>query len=215
MPNTLKSFIKNIGRLVSLIFPSNTEETRERLVNLFYTGLKMRRFSSWGKESVIAYRANRLQGLQHVFVGTNSRIGRGVQITVWDKVEVQPAAPRIIIGDFCCIRDYAHITAINSIVIGNNVLTGTNVLITDNSHGEITFSQIGIRPEIRPLCSKGPVTIEDNVWLGNNVCVMPNVTIGRDSVIGANAVVTHDIPPFSVAVGVPAKVVKTLKVEKQ
>ncbi|MGI6243577.1 MAG: acyltransferase [Prevotella sp.] len=172
-------------------------------------------FGSWGESSVISYRAYRLQGLKNVFVGTNSRIGRSVQLTAWERAYGQTHTPCITIGDFCCIRDYAHITAINSITIGNNVLTGNNVLITDNSHGEIKFEQMGIRPEIRPLYSKGPVKIEDNVWLGNNVCVMPNVTIGQGSIIGANAVVVHDIPPFSVAVGVPAKVVKTLKAEKK
>ena len=59
----------------------------------------------------------------------------------------------------------------------------------------------------RPLISKGCVVIEDNVWLGDNVCVLPGVTIGKGSVIGANSVVTHSIPPYSIAVGTPAKIV--------
>ena len=63
----------------------------------------------------------------------------------------------------------------------------------------------------RPLHSKGPIIIEDNVWVGENVCILENVRIGKCSIIGANAVVTHDIPPYSIAVGVPAKVIKKIK----
>jgi acetyltransferase-like isoleucine patch superfamily enzyme len=69
---------------------------------------------------------------------------------------------------------------------------------------------MGIPPTQRSLFSKGPVKIGNNVWLGNNVCVMPGVTIGDGAIIGANAVVTHDIPPYSVAGGIPAKVIKQL-----
>ena len=58
------------------------------------------------------------------------------------------------------------------------------------------------------LVVPGPVVIEDEVWLGERVCVMPNVTIGKHSVVGANSVVTKSIPPYSVAVDSPAKVIK-------
>ena len=54
------------------------------------------------------------------------------------------------------------------------------------------------------------MVIGNNVWIGRNVCIMPGVTIGDGAVIGANAVVTHDIPAYSVAVGVPAKVIKMI-----
>ncbi|OHB58918.1 MAG: hypothetical protein A2Y12_17715 [Planctomycetes bacterium GWF2_42_9] len=60
----------------------------------------------------------------------------------------------------------------------------------------------------QPLVNPGTVQIEDEVWLGEGVCVMPNVTIGKHSVIGSNAVVTKNIPPYSVAVGIPAKVIR-------
>jgi acetyltransferase-like isoleucine patch superfamily enzyme len=59
--------------------------------------------------------------------------------------------------------------------------------------------------------SKGPTIIEDNVWLGAHVVVTSGVRIGRRSVIGANSVVTTDIPPFSVAAGSPAKVIRTVE----
>lgn len=115
-----------------------------------------------------------------------------------------------MIGNNCSIRNNAHITAINCIRIGDNLLTGTNVLITDNSHGQSTREHMSLPFTERPLYSKGPVVIGNNVWLGNNVCVMSGVTIGDGAIIGANAVVTHDIPAYAVAAGILAKVVKQL-----
>jgi acetyltransferase-like isoleucine patch superfamily enzyme len=65
----------------------------------------------------------------------------------------------------------------------------------------------------RPIHSQGldhaPITIEDDVWIGGRVNVVAGVTVGRGSVIGAGAVVTKDVPPYSVAVGVPARVIKS------
>lgn len=66
-------------------------------------------------------------------------------------------------------------------------------------------------PVLRKLSSKGPVVIGKNCWLGRNTCIMPNVTIGDGCVIGANAVVTHNIPAYSIAVGIPAKVIRSVK----
>ena len=58
------------------------------------------------------------------------------------------------------------------------------------------------------MSKKGYVKIEDDSWIGTGVCILPNVKIGKHAVIGANAVVTNDIPPYSIAVEVPAKVIK-------
>lgn len=106
-----------------------------------------------------------------------------------------------------------HITAINRITIGNDVLTGRWVTITDNSHGDTDYSTLQMRPVSRPLISKGPVLIGNNVWIGDKVTILPGVTIGEGAVIAANAVVTKDIPAYSVAVGNPARVIKQHKNE--
>jgi acetyltransferase-like isoleucine patch superfamily enzyme len=96
-------------------------------------------------------------------------------------------------------------------VIGNNVLTGPRVLITDNAHGASVDTIIDIAPIERELSSKGPVIIEDNVWIGEGSMIMPNVTIGKCSIIAANSVVTKDIPAYCVAAGSPARIIKTLR----
>lgn len=121
---------------------------------------------------------------------------------------IQHFSPKIKIGSNCHFGAFNHITAINSIEIGDNLLTGKNVTITDNSHGSTDFEHLSIEPILRPLVSKGPVKIGNNVWIGDKATILPNVTIGDGAVIAANAVVTKDIPAYCVAAGNPAKVIK-------
>ena len=60
------------------------------------------------------------------------------------------------------------------------------------------------------MYSKGGIHIEKNVWIGNNVCILSSVNIGKGAIIGANSVVTHDVPPYCVAAGNPARIIKKL-----
>ena len=119
--------------------------------------------------------------------------------------------PQIVIGDGCSIGDGAHITAIDRIELGRNVLTGKYVLITDNAHGDADPALLDIAPNRRPLVSKGPVVIEDNVWIGEKASILSGVRIGRGAIIGAGAVVTKDVPAGCMALGVPARVVSLEK----
>ena len=180
------------------------------ITNRLYTYLYRHKFAQWGKGSHLGYRAMKLKGLKYISVGERTYIAAGVQLTAWDSHNSKQFTPSITIGKCCAIREHCHITAINNITIGNNLLTGTNVLITDNSHGQSTREHMSLPFTERPMVSKGSVIIGNNVWLGNNVCVMPGVTIGDGAIIGANSVVTHDIPAYSVAAGIPTKVIKQL-----
>mgnify|MGYP003303828594 FL=1 len=114
-------------------------------------------------------------------------------------------------GDNCSIGEDSHITAINSIRLGNNVLLGKKILITDNAHGTSSAELLEIAPNYRPLSSKGPVVIDDNVWIGEKVSIMPGVHIGKGVIVAANSVVTKNIPPYCVVAGIPAKVIKVMK----
>ena len=178
--------------------------------NTLYTLLLRHRFAHWGKGSHIGWRALYLKGLHYISIGERTYISPGVELTAWDSDNDNHYTPSIIIGNHCSIRENCHITAINCIRIGDNLLTGTNVLITDNSHGQTTHEHMSLPVADRPIYSKGPVIIGNNVWLGNNVCVMPDVTIGDGAIIGANSVVTHDVPAYSVAAGIPARIIKQL-----
>ena len=185
-----------------------------RIINYFlirlYTLFLRHRFAHLGRKSHIGWQAMKLKGLKYISVGDGTFISPGVQLTAWDLHNGISFKPSITIGNCCSIRNNTHITAINSITIGDNLLTGTNVLITDNSHGQSTREHMSLPFTERPLYSKGPVVIGNNVWLGNNVCVMPGVTIGDGAIIGANSVVTHDVPAYAVACGIPAKVIKQM-----
>ena len=84
--------------------------------------------------------------------------------------------------------------------------------ITDNSHGDTSIDIRSYPPISRPLVSKGKVVIGENVWIGDKATILPGVSIGDGAVIGANAVVTKDVPPYSVVVGNPAKIINKVKI---
>lgn len=202
--------LRQIGTVLSFLGIAKVADIFESVRDHIYTGYLSREFAQFG-DSVIQWHVLTLKGEKYIRIGNNSVIAKGVQLTA---AEAGYKPPHIYIGDHCLIRAHAHITAINEIYIGDNVLTGTNVLITDNAHGTSTLAAMQTAPSARLLHSNGAVRIEDNVWLGNNVCVMPGVTVGQGTIIGANSVVTHDIPPYSVAAGIPAKVLKQLNINQ-
>lgn len=151
-----------------------------------------------------------LKGAQYISLADNVSISERCIIEVYDSYHEQKFAPILTIGTNSHIGDDGHITCINRVQIGNNVLMGRKIFITDNAHGASERDLLDTAPNKRPLTSKGPVIIEDNVWIGEMVCIMPGVRIGKGSIIGANAVVTKDIPPYSVAAGNPARIIKQL-----
>lgn len=121
----------------------------------------------------------------------------------------------ITFGKNCHIGDYVHIAASEKVSIGDDVLIASKVYISDTSHGNYTGqgSSPLMPPNQRPLVAS-PLAIENNVWIGEGVSVLPGTKIGEGSIIGANAVVSKDIPPLSVAAGIPAKVIKRFNPEK-
>ncbi|MBR6583292.1 MAG: hypothetical protein IKK80_06780 [Treponema sp.] len=122
----------------------------------------------------------------------------------------------LVFGNNIQINDFVHIAALNEVRIGDNVLIASKVFITDLEHGSYAGNESDSSPDLivkeRPLSSKS-VIIKDNVWLGEHVSVLPGVTVGENSIIGANSVVTKSIPANSIAVGIPAKVIKQYNFE--
>lgn len=110
----------------------------------------------------------------------------------------------ISIGNYVCINRHASLGGQGNLTIGNYVNIGPNCSLITAQH---RFD----RPD-KPMAfqgiTRGPIVIEDDVWLGVNVTVLPNVRIGRGAIVGANAVVTRDVPPYAIVTGVPAKLMR-------
>lgn len=153
-----------------------------------------------------------VKGGKYLTIGSDFHAGKFLKIEAWDAYNnnVLDHKPQIIIEDKVTMMDGCQLSAASRITIGSGCLFGSNVFITDNFHGDNSHNQLMIPPLYRALDIRGDVSIGKNVWLGRNVCIMPSVNIGDGAVIGANAVVTTDIPQYSIAVGVPAKVIKTI-----
>lgn len=208
----IKSLIFFLGRLYSYIFPQYIQNKLKATKQLFFSGYKSRIFQTFGK-NVSLGRNTTYIGEKYISIGDNTSIGDNGRLTAYGYYEKtkQHFTPLLTIGNNCNIGEQSHITAINCIMIGNNVLTGPRVLITDNAHGDSLFKLLDTAPTERFLYSKGKVVIEDNVWIAEGAMIMPGVRIGKGSIIAANSVVTKDIPPYSVAAGTPAKIIKTMK----
>lgn len=149
---------------------------------------------------------------RHIFIGDGCTIIAGGWIDTIESYGDANFQPCIRIGDGTYIGFRCHIIACREMKIGRNVVIADNVYITDNMHGYEDVTKTIFRT---PLSSAGPVTIEDEAWIGEKVSVMPNVTIGKHSVIGSNSVVTKNVPAYSVAAGVPARMIKTYNFQTQ
>lgn len=191
----------------SYIFPYKCMEVIRKLFYVWYTCWIRRNFK---RMNGIVKSPIFLHGGKYISVGENTIIGRNVCLQCWDKYKNESFYPELSIGDNSSVRDDGHITCCNKILIGNNVRIGPKVLITDNSHGASTREMLDLNPIERPLFSKGPIIIEDNVWIGEKASIMPNVKIGRGSIIGANCVVTKDVPNYCIVGGNPARILKQL-----
>ena len=208
----MKLFLLFFGRFCSYICPKFIIDKYKAVKIFFYTGFRSRFFQSIGKNSTLGINTVYI-GEQYITIGENTTIGNYGRLTAYDGhlSSNKIFMPQIRIGDNCCIGAQSHITAINKIQIGNNLLTGPRVLISDNSHGEPISDMLDIAPQSRPLYSKGPIIIEDNVWIGEGAMILSNVHIGRGVIIACNSVVVSDVPAYSVVAGSPAKIIKNLR----
>lgn len=149
-------------------------------------------------------------GLENISIGNNFISRKNLKLRAFTSFNDQNFTPHIEIGNNVFIETDCHIACINHIKIGNNVLIASRVYISDHVHGVLDYSDIETPPIKRILISKGPVIIEDNVWVGEGAVILANVKVGRCSIVGANAVVTKDVPPYTVVAGIPAKVIKKI-----
>ena len=148
-------------------------------------------------------------GNKYIFIGDDTCLGAHNILGCWVNYHGKRHNATIIIGNHCRISDYVQISSCEKVIIGDNALIGRFVYISDNNHGDTSIEALRLPPSERELSIKGPVIIGKNVWIGDKATILSGVNVGEGSVIAANAVVTHDVPPYTVVGGIPARVIKT------
>ncbi len=134
-------------------------------------------------------------------VGEGALLEPGVWITA-------PDAARVRIGSGTFLNLGVMVAAVDLVEIGEHCMFANGCFVTDGNHRFDDFS----KPITwQGFTTKGPTRVGDNVWCGANVVITSGVTVGERCVIGANSVVTEDVPPFSIAAGAPAKVLRSIE----
>lgn len=130
------------------------------------------------------------------------KLGKNTIVRRW--VVFNPWGGKITIGENCSINSFSHFSGNGEIEIGNNVLIATQCVIISANHN---FNRVDI-PIREQGETRSKIIIEDDCWLGAGVRILSGVKIGRGSVIGAGSVVNSNIPPYSICVGIPARIIR-------
>lgn len=189
------------------------------VINLYYYYKKrtwIKKFCFFDMSSAIGEdgigKGCKLSGFGRVTVGKDCYFGKGTEITALENHFEQKLDANLIIKNHVRCVGGCRITCAGNITLEDDVLIGPDVFITDHNHGMNPTKKGGYSAQ--SLIVKD-VVIKTGVWLGQRVCVLPGVTIGAHSIIGANSVVTHDVPSYAIAVGAPARVVKKWDKERK
>jgi acetyltransferase-like isoleucine patch superfamily enzyme len=171
------------------------------------SGLIMRSFiyqrciQSCGQSLVIQIYCN-LRGVKNMHIGKHLHLGTYCQLLA-DKIQGDST---LMIGDNCAFNSNVMVNADGGgkIIIGNDVLIAPNVVIRACNHNT-SRTDIPIRQQGYII---GEIIIQDDVWIGSNAVILPDVTIGKGSIIAAGAVVSKDVGEYTIVGGVPAKLIK-------
>ena len=193
--------LKNQGMLWSLRF------YYQRIAKMLFC------LSVFGRSDVSIFPDARLGGLDSMQIGKGFIAGRGLWLEAVTDYAVagQKFSPQLVIGNRVSVGEYVHIGCNHRVVIGDDVLMGSKIYITDHNHGIYRGDNAdspNIPPSDRQLTEGESVEIGARCWIGEFVTILPGVTIGEGCIIGSHSTVTHDIPANSIAVGSPARVVK-------
>ena len=155
---------------------------------------------------------------EYIFPGDNITLGPGALLNAITKYPsmsmqhpenqkvAQEFSPRIKIGNRVTSTGNLQLTAMKEIIIEDDVMFASNINIVDGLHG---YDDANEPYKYQKMFRIAPIRIKRGSWIGQNVVILPGVTIGAFSIIGANSVVTKSIPERSIAVGAPARVIKS------
>jgi acetyltransferase-like isoleucine patch superfamily enzyme len=148
------------------------------------------------------YKPLKIEGFKNISIGNKVTIGYNSWLACLPLTGNNNCS--LTIADGACIGNFNHIYSTSKIYIEKKVLTADKVYITDNLH---SFDLVTVPIMDQPIKQINEVTIGEGVWIGENVCII-GASIGKQSIIGANSVVTKDVPEYCIAVGSPAKIIK-------
>lgn len=205
----MRKVIDLLGSFFALFYSTTIAKKWNTILEILYTRRIVKHFAAVGSDPLIMRKIKVLGG-ENITIGDNFYCYWGQRIETYSRHNGERFSPQIIIGNNVSINPCCHIGAVNRIEIQDGVLLASRVFITDHFHGDTTAQSLTVPPQKRKLISKGPVVIKKNAWLGEGVAVMPGVTIGCNAVVGANSVVTKDVPDNAVVAGVPARLIKQL-----
>jgi acetyltransferase-like isoleucine patch superfamily enzyme len=174
-----------------------------RARNKAFSLLSSGAFAEYGANTVIELPI-RLSGESRIAIGARTFIGAGAWLQALEHPDGGDGVV-IRIGDDCGFAGGSVFSAVKSLTIGNHVYFARGCYVADHTHA---YDDADANVENQGLTDIRPVAIEDGVWLGENVVVLPGVRIGRGTVVGANSVVNVDLPEYCVALGVPARIVR-------
>ena len=175
-------------------------KVKRRLYLLVWNLLFRRDFKAFGKNSSI-YKPRNIQGAKYIEIGSRVMFMQDAWLLA---LQIDDNTPSLKISDGCYIGHYVHIVAVRSVEIESEVLIADKVYIADNLHG---FGSVNVPIISQPVHHHRDVLIKKGAWIGENVCLM-GVTVGQNSVVAANSVVTKDVPDYCVVAGAPAKIIK-------
>jgi acetyltransferase-like isoleucine patch superfamily enzyme len=165
---------------------------------------RARRFARFGERSAICFPVAAVFGESSIEVGNGCIIGPYATLSAGVSPEQVLDGPVVTIGDRCVIGKGSGVVGHRRVEIGDDVWTGHYVYVTDANHGYAD----PVQPVGRQFAAPRPVRIGSGSWLGHGALVLGGATIGEHVVVGAGAVVTGDLPDYSVAVGNPARVIR-------
>ena len=175
-----------------------------RLQNYLHFVHENTSYGSFGHKAKII-KPMRILGKRNMYIGDRVHILNGARIEAISEYGNQKLRPKLVIGEGTTIEQCCHIIATDELVIGKDCVFSAFVYVADCNHQYIP----GVRINDAELEVK-KTTIGDGCFIGIGARIMPGVTLGNNCVVGANAVVTHDVPERAVVAGVPARIIKYL-----